>query len=99
MLKTTKCDIHTFDCTVEGKVLDPQRHVFHRVCIGSTGPPAGAAGRRLQRKMQQLGKVQGTFESYGSVTKRLGHHTVALLKMDIEGYEYQVGCGVRAAAA
>jgi hypothetical protein len=87
MLRTTQCQVHTFDCTVVGKVLDPQRHVFHKLCIGSAGPP----GKRMQRKLAQLGNVQGTFESYGSVTKRLGHNRVALLKMDIEGYEYQVG--------
>jgi hypothetical protein len=26
--------VHTFDCTVTGKVLDHERHTFHRLCIG-----------------------------------------------------------------
>jgi hypothetical protein len=34
MLKSTPCHIHTFDCTVEGRVLDPARHTYHKVSGG-----------------------------------------------------------------
>jgi hypothetical protein len=33
------------------------------------------------------------------VTKRLGHHKISVLKMDIEGHEFQVGTGTGAGAA
>lgn len=35
MLRSTPCEVHTFDCTVAGRQLDPQRHFFHQVCIGA----------------------------------------------------------------
>lgn len=42
------------------------------------------------RKLLQMGRVNGSFESFGDVTSRLGHSKLAVLKMDIEGFEYQV---------
>lgn len=36
-LKHTKCEIHTFDCTYDGKSIDP-RHIYHKVCVGKAGP-------------------------------------------------------------
>jgi hypothetical protein len=35
-LNQTSCHVHTFDCTVPGKVLDPVRHNYHKLCIGRT---------------------------------------------------------------
>jgi hypothetical protein len=64
--------VHTFDCTVKGRVLDPARHTFHRICIGNSP-----------------GSEDQKFETFNSITRRLGHHKIALLKIDIEGWEFQ----------
>ena len=39
MLQLTRCEIHTFDCTYNGKSLHT-RHTYHKTCVGppSTGP-------------------------------------------------------------
>eukprot|EP00775_Hariotina_reticulata_P004381 gene4381-4633_t len=37
-LNITQCDIHTFDCTYDGTSVDPQRHTYHKVCVGQGGP-------------------------------------------------------------
>lgn len=34
MLAATSCQIHTFDCTYDGKSIDPARHHYHKWCIG-----------------------------------------------------------------
>ena len=73
--------VHTFDCTCEGKVLDPARHTYHKICIGNTPPPGSQMLKRLQRRVQQMGSVMGTFESFHNLTRRLGHHKIALLKV------------------
>lgn len=35
MLKSTSCNIHTFDCTFEGKSIHPERHTYHQWCFGN----------------------------------------------------------------
>lgn len=71
MLKYTKCNIHTFDCTYkQGKSQDP-RHTYHTWCLGD--PKKGT-----------------DFRTWANVTSTLGHNRVHLLKMDIEGSEYDV---------
>lgn len=35
MLTATKCQIHTFDCTYDGRAIHPTRHHYHKLCIGS----------------------------------------------------------------
>jgi hypothetical protein len=37
ILNTTRCHVHTYDCTYRGKSLDPARHTYHKVCIGEKG--------------------------------------------------------------
>lgn len=34
ILSQTKCEVHTFDCTADGKSVDPNRHKFHKLCFG-----------------------------------------------------------------
>jgi hypothetical protein len=73
------CKIHTFDCTVRPSVEPPadirSRTKLHRVCIGSEDK-----------------QDNGTpFMSWKSVMKLVDTSEPPLyLKMDIEGYEYQV---------
>lgn len=33
ILRTTKCDVFTFDCTFNGRSVDP-RHQYHMICLG-----------------------------------------------------------------
>jgi hypothetical protein len=35
ILKETPCHVHTFDCTVDGRSINPSRHTFHKWCIGT----------------------------------------------------------------
>lgn len=34
VLNLTRCSVYTYDCTVQGATLDPERHTFHRKCVG-----------------------------------------------------------------
>eukprot|EP00775_Hariotina_reticulata_P002713 gene2713-3010_t len=33
-----ECEVHTFDCTFNGQSIEPQRHTYHKVCVGQGGP-------------------------------------------------------------
>lgn len=81
MLKATSCNIYTFDCTVDGKSMQPGRHFFYQWCIGNPG----------------LGITTGrAFKSWDDVTRALQHDYVNLLKIDIEGHEYPVLAALQA---
>jgi hypothetical protein len=77
IIKQTPCEVHTFDCTVASiSIVDSQRHIFHKLCIGkSKGNPTPQGPQ---------------FDQLNSVMKKLGHTKLALLKMDIEGSEFEV---------
>lgn len=74
MLDATTCHMYSFDCSV---------------------PP-----ERMPKKLDPrihfepvcIGddSTDGKFQSVQTITKRLGHSSLSLLKMDIEGYEYGV---------
>ena len=75
-----RCTIHTFDCTVKTSVRPPasiaSRTTLHRICIGAADETT-ADGL--------------PFLSWGSVMRLIGATEPPLyLKMDIEGYEYEV---------
>ncbi|MEW5304281.1 MAG: hypothetical protein WDW36_006902 [Sanguina aurantia] len=76
VLSITKCEVHTFDCTYKGEDLGP-RHHYHEWCLGSE-PDASMQGR-------------GKFMTYKDIVVELGHvgMEVEVLKIDIEGYEFQ----------
>lgn len=84
MLEATSCELHTFDCTFDGKSVMPGRHHYHKWCIGNPG--LGITSRL-------------TFKSWDDVTRELRHDHVNLLKIDIEGHEYPVLAELRASAA
>jgi len=78
----TPCHIHTFDCTVHSRIMVPERirsrTSLHRVCIAArsyTDP-----------------RTHRVFEDWPTLLKRVGMPIQApsFLKMDIEGFEYQV---------
>jgi len=74
MLRVTPCEIHTFDCTVDPVAEKDPRIRFQKVCIGARNEVID--GR--------------PYETFSTLTKRMGHERVDLLKMDIEGFEYTV---------
>ena len=39
MLNSTGCEVHTFDCTVDGHSVHKGRHFFHKTCLGRPGTP------------------------------------------------------------
>jgi hypothetical protein len=41
ILNATRCHVHTLDCTYQGRSLDPSRHTYHKVCIGSSSSGPG----------------------------------------------------------
>jgi hypothetical protein len=67
MLNETSCDIHTFDCTYDGKSQGP-RHFYQKWCVGEPGDP-GLSGRDIR--------------TWSNITSELQHKVVDLLKMDI----------------
>ncbi|PSC71017.1 Histone H4 [Micractinium conductrix] len=79
VLKDTACEVHTFDCTWEGKEIHKQRHKYHKICVGD--------------KSEARDGLQ--FQTLPDIIKSLGNRPVDLLKMDIEGFEYEVTSGFK----
>jgi hypothetical protein len=74
MVQHTPCEVHTFDCTLDGVQFvvpaHPRIH-FHPLCAGEGGG-------------------NPRYMSIASLAARLNHTRVHLLKMDIEGFEFRV---------
>ncbi|KAI3432651.1 hypothetical protein D9Q98_004196 [Chlorella vulgaris] len=73
------CSVHTFDCFSPGTPasLMEGRHFFHRVCLGHVN-------------YEKDGRV---FQTLDTVLKANNHSYVDILKIDIEGYEFEVLSG------
>ena len=89
LAQSTSCDVFTFDCTYDGRVLDPKRHQYHKICLGKEGKTetvnaftTGAAAI-----------TDAQFMTYDQTTAMLKLSRVHLLKIDIEGYEFDVLSG------
>uniref|UniRef100_A0A7S1D137 Methyltransferase domain-containing protein n=1 Tax=Cyclophora tenuis TaxID=216820 RepID=A0A7S1D137_CYCTE len=86
LLKLTKCEIHTFDCTGPKSRFGHQpqhpRSFFHHICLGDSYVPAIPKERCNQNHM-----ICGEIMSLADIQQRLKHTHVELIKMDIEGYE------------
>ncbi|XRB17767.1 hypothetical protein RI054_16g76120 [Pseudoscourfieldia marina] len=69
--------VHTYDCTgdFEYSGMHKRKVMFHRQCLGS------------KAHRNALG---WNFITYDNLLEQLGRPYIALLKMDIEGYEYEV---------
>ncbi|TFJ82495.1 hypothetical protein NSK_006173 [Nannochloropsis salina CCMP1776] len=75
--KSTACEIHTFDCTVDSAHIPEEiqdRVMFHKVCIGNSS------------KSDSSNNL--IFMNLKEIMDSLGHTYMTLLKADIEGYEY-----------
>lgn len=82
---TRYCVVHTFDCTVAEPRLPPElkgRVVFHPICLGPWPWPGPGIG--------PSNNSERTFMHLGEAMTMLGHARIHLLKMDIEGFEYDV---------
>ena len=83
ILEATPCHVHTFDCTIDGNSMHA-RHVYHPWCIGPETTAAGAGGAARH------GGPSPVFKTWSMVLRELNHTKVHVLKVDIEGYEYEL---------
>lgn len=76
ILSAAPCQVHTFDCTYPGTSLDSNtRHFYHKMCIGSARVAAAKSD---------------SFVTLSGALKLMRASKIDLLKMDIEGFEYDV---------
>jgi Methyltransferase domain len=74
ILQRTSCQVVTFDCTVNGASVHP-RHTFLKKCLGST---------------VKMNADPDAWITLPAAMMQLGHSAITLLKIDIEGYEFDV---------
>jgi hypothetical protein len=74
MLSKTSCSVYTMDCTYNGTSQGP-RHTYHQWCVA-------AAATAAQRGPP--------YYSWSQITAKLGHTKIDVLKIDVDGYEYEV---------
>jgi len=79
VLQQSPCQVHTYDCTVDGHSINDQRHVFHKLCIGSDFQAA----------------ADQQFVTISHAVSSIGASKLHLLKMDIEAFEWDVIAGWR----
>jgi hypothetical protein len=72
LLARTSCRIYTFDCTYDGESQDPERHTYIKKCIGT----------------QEKEGTDKRFVTLSNAARELGVEKINLLKIDIEGYEF-----------
>lgn len=97
----THCEVHAFDCTVgsTSPAVFRKRFAFHQTCIGnaSHGTDAGSTTASELRKSDffknnthRSHDAKLTFRPLSALLERLGHKHLDLLKIDIEGGEWEV---------
>ena len=97
VVKRTSCNVHIFDCTVSRCAKRVQgswppemrtgRVRFHQVCIDATDHVE--TSKRIRGDWRHS-SGNFTFRSYDSIVAKLGLASVSAMKMDIEGFEYNV---------
>jgi hypothetical protein len=77
--------VHAFDCTVDlnSTSVVYQNFTFHQICIGSKTDIDDV-------EVYGHNKRSLTFEPLSTVMKELGHTQIDILKLDIEGSEYEL---------
>ena len=76
VLRKTNCSVHTFDCTSSPptRSLGP-RFTFHPICVGHS-----KAGMEHPE----------AFKTLVAIMRDLGHAALAIVKWDVEGFEYDL---------
>ncbi|KAL4855471.1 hypothetical protein ACK3TF_004002 [Chlorella vulgaris] len=88
------CSVHTFDCFSPGTPasLMEGRHFFHRVCSHAATVTALFDSCSLGHvNYEKDGRV---FQTLDTVLKANDHSHIDILKIDIEGYEFEVLSGL-----
>jgi len=91
----TKCRTHTFDCTLPGtgpkRKPNTDRVQFYPYCIAAQDDVEEDVDDTITENTDKKKKQQRKFLSYASMWKMTGmKHPPRLLKMDVEGFEYDV---------
>mmetsp|Transcript_38118 Transcript_38118/g.92254 ORF Transcript_38118/g.92254 Transcript_38118/m.92254 type:complete len:266 (-) Transcript_38118:2414-3211(-) len=94
ILAKTPCSVHTFDCTRHKKIYTPpesDRLFFHHICLGTEHEeaPGNCSSRARARGPLALKKCGPTW-TLDEIRTTLGHHQIDMLKMDIEGWEWDI---------
>lgn len=108
IVNRTDCEVHTFDCTIDGSVHVPDeiahRVHLHRYCFGRAPPASrsysihvpsrkdGRPGPWSSREWRRHVLPEAAFINYSTALSIAGltSRPPSLLKMDIEGYEWEV---------
>lgn len=93
IVKTTPCEVHTFDCTgprsrFQTDDKDPRIH-FHHICLGTEYEPAVPDEKCVRNDKGNLIKCGETW-TLAHAAAKLGHKRIDLYKMDIEGFEWPI---------
>ncbi|KAG2427394.1 hypothetical protein HYH02_014614 [Chlamydomonas schloesseri] len=72
VLRTTNCKVWTYDCTVDGRSSNPERHFFHKKCVGPN----------------TFDGMFSNYISWDGIVKSNNHTHVYILKADVEGFEW-----------
>lgn len=89
MLAETACEVHTFDCTSPARTRGP-RHHFHPICVGVPREGVQCSYGDNCRIFERV-----RYRSWEQITAALGHERIDLLKVDIEGFEYDFFASLR----
>jgi len=104
IISSTNCTVHTFDCTISNIHPPPSirsRTILHNLCLGSSPPrdrnyflevprKNGRPGAWKNRQWKYSQLKESSFKNYSELVRRAGLSSApSLLKMDIEGYEWQ----------
>lgn len=87
------CETHAFDCTMEDSFNTRPPVHFHNFCVGTRPKFAQMqiASKYFRRAAYKIGSVESLkYNSWANTLKLLGHERVDVLKMDIEGGEWEV---------
>jgi len=89
MSESVGCDVHGFDCTL--LAAQPQwNFTFHDTCIGQSHAFDGNSYSMAKRKAD----LTFEFKGLDTIRTELGHSHIDILKMDIEGFEWDIFVGL-----